>query len=149
MSNEITVRNLLQITAGNVKYSTPKDAANFTLDMVGRRGPTPGLMRVTVDGVDADLSLLDTPGVGDITNLSEVTGNWIEYGIYDQDYERFYPLGKVNPGQTWPIQFSPNMFGEFSSGGGTGTGTSGPSNNTLRFRSRLEDCDVVLSAFEA
>jgi hypothetical protein len=149
MSDEITIRNIMKINAGNVKYNTPQEAGNFQLDMEGRKGPTPGLIAVTTDGVDADLSLLDTPGVGEITNLSELEGNWIEYGPYDPDIERFYPVWKVGPGETWPLQFSPNMFGEFSSGGSTGTGTSGPSTNTLRFRARLQDCEAVLSAFEA
>lgn len=142
MANEATVNSLLQITKGNLQYASRPTAFRVDVENVG--GPTPGAILVTPTGVDVDLSVLISPGLCRIANYD--TTNYLEYGIWDPDNDRFFPLGEVGPGETYVIKLSRNLSSEF--GTGVGTGTVGEAVNSLRLRSYNDDVIALVEAFD-
>ena len=139
MANEAEVRSSLQITGGDTEYRS--QPTTFLADVSDvTKGPTPGLVVATVAGVDVDLSLLTVPGLCRIQNKDDT--NFIEVGIWDG--VTFYPLMDFLPGESFPIRLSASLGDEF----GTGTGTSGPSINTLRIKADTAPCNVIVEAFE-
>ena len=140
MASEITVRTSLEIN-GTVLKARPQPTS-FIADMSEQRGPTPGLVAVTVSGVNVDLSALTAPGMCRIMNLDATS--WVEYGVYDPETTKFYPLGEVGPGETYVLRLSRHIGVEL---GPTGTGTSGPTTNRLRIKGLSAACDVVVEAF--
>ncbi len=145
MSSEINVRGNLQIRAGNTNYSSPVQA--FIDDMAGRAGPTPGSILVDTDGVNVDLSELTQPTWCEIINQSEITDNYIEYGLWVPDTGTFLPLGEVAPGQSTVLKLSRNL-GRRYEGDGTGTGPESPSDIALRLRAGFQSAYASVNAFE-
>lgn len=145
MANEATVTCSLQIRKGAIEYQSRP--TSFQTDVDATFGPTPGAMAVATTGTDVDLSRLTVPGLCKIANLD--TTNFIEYGIWDPEAAKFYPLGEIRPGEFYVLRLSRNLFDEFAGGPGTGTGTTGPATNTLRLRADNADCNAVVEAFEA
>ncbi len=141
MANEIQVRASLQIKKDNLDYSSKP--TSFKADMTGSKGPSPGALTATVDGIDVDFSELTTPGMCRIQNLDP--DNFVEYGIWDPEGSTFYPLGELLPGESYPLRLSRNLQEEFM----TGTGTTGADTNRLRIKADTASCDVVVEAFEA
>jgi hypothetical protein len=144
MSDEARIRVSLEITNGNLNHrSYPTD---YNADVSGQKGPTPGAIGVTIYGTVVDFSELTTPGFCRLSNQSDT--ETVDYGMYDPETDKFYPLGEIPPGEFYLVRFSSLMGGEYP-GAGTGTGTSGPITNNFMIRSRTESCDVLVEAFEA
>lgn len=141
MANEATVVSQLTILKGNLQETTLP--GSFTATVSGTKGPTPGVVTATTDGVDVDLSELTTPGLCVIRNLDAT--NWVEVGVYNPDQSEFYPLMRILPGEHYVIRLSPNVNQEYA---GTGTGTTGQL-NTLRIQSANADVNVQFKAYEA
>lgn len=147
MSDEAKLIMSVQIdrtSGGTLHYrSYPND---FTMDVAGSKGPTPGAIEVSIYGTDVDLSELTTPGIVRISNQDDT--NFVTWGIADPDTDKFYPVGEIGPGKFWQFQFSRYLGGEYAASG-TGTGTSGASNNTFRIIADTAPCTVLVEAFEA
>ena len=149
MADEATIRSGLQIlkrdsTTGITLMDYQGRPQSFTADVDGTKGPTPGAITVSaVSGTDIDLSELTTPGLCRLMNMD--ANNPIHVGRYDPDSQRFYPLIKLLPGETYVVRLSDLVEDEWS---GTGTGTTSTAST---FRAYAENADSVLSveAFES
>lgn len=145
MSNEATINAGLQIKVGEIDYQSRP--TSFKGNVTGAKGPVPGAITVTIAGTDIDFSQLVLPGYCRIQNLD--TTNVVHYGIWDPTIQRFYPLGELLPGETYPLRLSRYLSDAF----GTGTGTIGPDvpgddNCRLRFKADIASCNVLVEAFE-
>ena len=118
----------------------------FTADVDGAMGPTPGAFQASVFGTAVDLSELTSPGFCRISNLDPT--NFVTWGIRDPDTDLFYPCGKILSGEFYVIRLSESL-GQVWSGSGTGTGTAGSSNKTFTFYADTAACNVLVEAFEA
>jgi len=103
----------------------------------------PGAVRVLTTGTNISFGELTTPGFVRLGNLDST--NYYEYGIYDANTNRFYPLGEVGPGESYVLKFSRNLLEYYFPG--TGTGTSGDT-NFFRLRANTAALDAVVEAFE-
>lgn len=141
MSDEASVKQGLQITIGGRRIYSPP-AASFRIDVSTAKGPTPGSVTALAIGTDVDLSQLTVPGLCHIINYSAT--DYLEYGIYDPETNRFYPLGEIAASSEYVFEFSRNLFEETA-----GTGTS-PLSATNRFRVRGGNSTIecVVNAFE-
>lgn len=143
MANEVTVNTTLDIRKNSIQYvSQPQQ---FRADMTGQKGPVPGALTVTSAGTDVSFAELTTPGFAMLRNLETAgSGVWVEYGIWDG--LEFYPIGRIDAGQFFPIQFSPNLGKSL----GTGTGTVDTGSYTLRFKAHgASTAEISVEAFEA
>ena len=148
MSGEASIQVSLQINksdaAGIVNYRSYP--TTFTADVDGALGPTPGAFEVSVYGTQVDLSELTQPGLCRISNQDAT--NFVTYGIYDPETDKFYPLGEILAGEFYIIRLSRDLGWE-STASGTGTGTTGPQTNVLMFIANTAACVVLVEAFEA
>lgn len=144
MANEATLRVGLRIyrddSAGYINFNGLPTA--FQVDVAGCLGPTPGAFSASVLGTDVDLSQLTTPGLCWIANLDDT--NFVEYGIWDPENSKFFPLGEVGPKEAYPLMLSRNIQEEYQ----TGTGTTGANTNRLRIKADTAACNVFVGAFE-
>lgn len=139
--NEATIRSSLQISKNNLQSSTLP--TTFLGDVTGTGGPSPGTITVDLDGKDVDLSALTTPGYARFQNLDAT--NFVELGIFDPETGVFYPLLEILPGESYVMRISRNIAKEF----GTGTGTTGPTTNTLRLRADTANVQVRADVYES
>ena len=140
MANEARIFAGLQILVGHEQYrSLPQ---SFQADVSTAKGPTPGAISVPLAGVAVDLSALTLPGLCRIANLD--TTNYIEYGIYDPETVRFYPIGEVKAGEFYVFCFSRNFSTEY----GSGTGTAGPETNQFYVKAYGGACNIIVEVFE-
>jgi hypothetical protein len=146
MANEATVRVSLQIrkTSGSLTVLEWLNRPGaFQADVTGTKGPTPGALTIPVGGKVISLEELGTPGLCHLRNCDAT--NYVEWGVYDVDQDRFYPVGELLPGEGYVLRLSRNIQEEYE---GTGTGTSGPTSR-LFMKANTADVVVVVSAFEA
>ena len=150
MANEVTVRTTLQVITGSIEYiSRPQQ---FTADMTGEKGPGPGVVEISIAGTIIDLSEFTTPAFCRIQNIGRVDGGtadantYVEYGVMDPETSIFYPLGEMLIGESYIIRLSRNIFEEYNTG--TGTGTVGPTTNTVFMRASPANQNAVVEAFE-
>lgn len=147
MADEITVNNSLNIlvvdptTQEIVQLDYQSRPSRFTADMSEIKGPTPGAIEVDTLGVDVDLSQLDDPGMCWLHNMDAT--NYVEYGIYDPEGVKFFPLGEILPGECYTIRLSRNFGIEYE---GSGTGTSAATNR-LRLKANTASCNVRVDVF--
>lgn len=140
MANEATVRSSLQIQVGEIDYSSRP--TTFKATVTGQKGPVPGAFTAALTGTNLDLSELTTPGLCRLQNLDDE--NFVTYGAYDPETEKFYPMGELLPGETFVTRLSRNLGWEY----GTGTGTTGAETNVIQFRADTAPVDVLVEAFE-
>lgn len=140
MANEATVNASLQIRKGNLLYRS--QPASFRATVTGEKGPVPGAVTVSQDGVDVDLSQLTTPGLCRLQNLS--TTYRVLYGVREPDTSLSYLPFQLLPGEIAVVRFS-EFLGEEVQGTGTGTGTP---NATFRIKALGGEAVVVVEAFE-
>lgn len=145
MANEIEVRVSVKARKGSLSYTQPHAGA-FNITMTGNGiGPTPGLQFATPEGTLIDFSLLtDGAGIAWIQNQSTTANDYITYGVYDPESDKFYPLHDVYPGEGFPCRISQHL-GEES--GTAGTGTSGPTTNRMMVKSwNSASCPFLVDA---
>lgn len=145
MANEATVVSSLQIVgSGNLQYrSFP---TSFQADVAGNEGPETGFVVATVTGTVVTFVNLVTPALCHIRNLDST--NYVDYGIYDPDTNKFYPIGEILPGEGYIVRLSRNMEEEFGTGT-SDTGTTGTDANRLMVRGNAASVNTVIEAFEA
>lgn len=146
MADEVQIRQQVFIKSGNLDHQ-PRQR-EWKADMTGAKGPTPGAITATYDGTDIDLSQLTDPGWIDIYNQEpEDGGITVSWGVYDPETDRYYPVGKIAPGQgTGMLHLDELLQFEFDPATGTGTG-----NPTNRLRIKAKDGDeanILVQAFE-
>lgn len=140
MADEATVRSSLQIENNGLNYRS--HPTSYQATVTGTKGPTPGAVTATVDGVNVSLSELGTPGFCVIRNLDQT--NYIDVGIWNVSISEYQPFLEIGPEEHQIIKLS-REFGE--SLGETGTGTVG-SDIHLRIRANTASCEVYVGAFE-
>jgi hypothetical protein len=140
MADEATIKAGLQVKKGNIDYLNRP--IQFTADVDGTKGPTPGAVSCTTAGTDIDLSELTTPGWCVLRNIDPT--NFVSVGVWHPQNNEFFPFLELLPGEQAVIRLSRNFTQEFF----TGTGTTGPGNNTLRIKANVATCVVVVDAFE-
>jgi len=140
MANEARITSGLAITTGKIVYSSKP--TSFNADVAGAKGPVPGAIAVSTEGTDVDFSELTTPGLCRIQNQDAT--NYVTYGIWDPENSKFFPLGELLAGETYPLRLSRDLQEEFQ----TGTGTTGANTNRLRFKANTTTCTVLIEAFE-
>jgi hypothetical protein len=150
MSGEAQLQISLQISKtddlGIVNYRSYP--TQFSADVDGALGPTPGAFLVSLYGTDVDLAELTVPGLCRVSNQD--ADNYVSYGIMDPETGKFYLLGEILPGEFFIFRLSRNLGQEYASAGtGTGTGTVGANTNVLRFIANTANCVVLVEAFEA
>lgn len=144
MADEATIISSLQINgSGNLQYRSYPTSHLATV--TGNAGPEPGLVVATTTGTVVTFDSLTTPALCVIRNLDST--NFIDYGIYDPDTNKFYPLGEVLAGESYVLRFSRNMEEEFGTSGGD-TGTTGTDANRLMVRANAANVNVSIEAFE-
>lgn len=119
----IQVQSTLKILNGNQSYQALPSA--FQAVQNGNRGPVPGYLTVDETGSDIDLSAIGIPGMYRIANIDDPTTAtaYLIYGINNGTL--FYPLGEVQPGETYVGRLFRYIGEDFAN---VGTGTSGPIN---------------------
>ncbi len=149
MANEAQIRSGLSIritdtTTNLVLQEYRSNPVVFLANVSTTGGPCPGMVSVSTNGTDVDLSKLAKPGLCRIMNLDPT--NYVDVGLYEPTTGVFYPLMELMPGETYVIRLSRNL-GEQVSGTVTGTGTDAV-NNTVRLRANGASCKVLFEAFE-
>jgi hypothetical protein len=144
MADEARLNTSLFIRVNNKEYQSRPAA--FNADVSTFKGATPGAIDVAQSGTDVDLSELTTPGLCHISNITDSDTIWLEYGIYDPEGERFYPLGELLPEEGFPFRLARYLQEEF--GTGTGTGTAGANTNRLRIKAHGGPGIARVDAFE-
>ncbi len=142
MTSEAQIHSSLQITKPNEKLEYRSSPTAFKATVTGAKGPVPGALAITTAGVDIDFSELTQPALCRLQNLD--TTNYVDYGIWDPEGGKFYPLGALLPGETYVIRLSPNLHEEF----GEGAGTTGADTNRLRLKANTAACDCVVDALK-
>jgi hypothetical protein len=140
VANEITVTASLIVRneAGSVQYQSMP--MQWTADLSPIKGPAPGYVAVSLDGVDIDLSALGEPGVAWIQNVGSYD---VTVGVWDVGDSRFQPFARLEPGQFMVVPLSPDLGEEFA---GTGTGTTAALNR-LRAKAHTAASALVVHAF--
>ncbi len=137
---QATIRSSLQIKVGELEYqSKPTD---FKATVTGSKGPVPGAMSISTAGTDIDFSELVQPALCRFMNLDST--NFVEWGVWDPENTKFFPVGEILAGETYVIRLSRNIQEEFD----TGTGTTGANTNRLRFKADTAAVDALVEAFE-
>jgi hypothetical protein len=142
MAGQVTINNSISIANGSLSYRSNPTAFVDTVD--GAKGPTPGAVSVSTEGVDIDLSQLSVPGRVWMQNLDAI--NTVMWGVRDSVTNVFYPVGDLKPGLYDHFKFSTEFGLEESPGTGSHAGTG-----TVKFhmRARGGTCNVRVDAFEA
>lgn len=146
MSNEITVNSMLSVTkvdsAGRVVQQHQTRPGQFTADMIGLGGGGPGGFTASIYGTEVDVSEVDTPGMCEVSNHDST--NYVILGIYDPQTDVFYPMDEIGPGEQYVKKLWRGLLQEFT---GTGTGTTGPTNQ-LMIKANTAACKVSVRIFE-
>lgn len=139
MANEIAIRVSMTVRNGNIDYSSRPTAFNVTQSVA--EGPTPGMVLVSEDGTDIDLSQLTTPGWTRFQNYS--TTNFVAIGRWDPVENRFYPFLELKPGEHCIVRLSRHVEEEYV---GTGTGTVAAA-TTLRAKANGGSVNLLVESF--
>lgn len=151
MADEIVVRQFMNIRKGNLVHNPPQREFKATLNE--EFGPSPGAIQATYDGTDVDLSVFTDPGWVDIYNQEPTVANdgvTVSWGVYDPQTNRYYPVGKLEPGQGTGLIHLDDLFGgEFYPSTGTGSLPGYEGRNRLRVKAKDGDtANVVVNVFE-
>ena len=146
MANEARVTVGLSILkrSGAVTILDEKYMAVFTPTVTGTKGPSPGALTIPVYGKVIPLTELTTPGLCMLRNLDAT--NYVEWGLYDPQIDQFYPLGEIQPGESYVLRFSRNIREQYE---GTGTGTTAVGGVEFFMKANAADVVVSVEAFEA
>ena len=139
MADEASIRSSLQIIKGNLQYRSYP--TNFTADVSGTKGPSPGAIAVATSGTDVDLSEIASPGFCRVTNMD--AANTIVMGIWDGS--AFHAFKDLLPGEHYVLRLSQFLGEQFETG--TGTATTG-TGDTLRLKAVTASCVALVEVFE-
>lgn len=140
MANEIRVQAGLNVVNGNLNHRSSNSA--FQADMSGTKGPSPGMINVSQNGTDIDLSELDDPGYCRFHNPGAT--RTITVGVWDGTNSKFFPVFEIPPGESAVMKLAADIEEEYS---GTGTGTSSDV-TTLRAKSEGGAGVLIVDAFD-
>lgn len=133
---------IINAGAGNLNYKP--GLTSFLGDMLGTKGPTPGVLSISTAGTDVDFSQLNTyGGLCEIANLDAT--NFLTWGIWNVANSLFFPVGEVLPGEQYVLRLS-RFFGEDYQGVGTGTDAS--TANRLRLKANTATIVATVKAFD-
>lgn len=145
MANEIEVRFSLQIKKDSIGNTYRAQPTVFRCDWAGVKGPTPGILTISVGHTVVDFSQLATMG-GWIRLQNMDPTNTVSWGVYDQTNNKFIPVGDLKPGEFCGFRTSRYLNVEEV----PGTGTT-PTSGTVKFalKASVAPCNVLVEAFEA
>lgn len=152
MSQEVTVRSFLQIrivdaTTSVLQMQYQSSPSQFLGNLSTAKGPSPGSMQVTPNGTDVDLSKLTRPGY--VRFMNQDANNYVEIGVYVLATGIFFPLFELQPGESYVMRFSRNLFEEVV-GATTGTAAGTPyASVRLRATNAHSAVNVLVEAFES
>ena len=143
--NEATISGSLTIRkiSGSIVTLDYQRAVSFTAAVAGTKGPMVGAFDVNTNFQLISLAEVGTPGLAWFKNQDPT--NFVTYGMWDPDTSKFYPLGELLPGESFPLRLSRSLGQE----SGSGPGTSGATNNSLMFRADTATCNVLVEIFDA
>jgi len=152
MSNEAQIRSSLQIrivdpTTNVLQIQYTSNPVQFQGNVSVAKGPSPGLVSVTPNGTDVDLSKLTEPGY--VRMMNQDATAYVDVGLYVLATGIFFPLFEIKPGESYIYRFSRNLFEEVV-GSTTGTAAGTPF-ATLRIRATTNHSavNVLVEAFES
>lgn len=140
ISSSLSVR---KVDGSLVLLDYKSSPATFVADVSSTHGKVPGGFLAGIEGTDADLSQLTTPGLAYFHNADP--DNYVEYGTYDPDTGRFHFFGELLPGEGFVMRLSRNFGEDYYGGPGTGTTAA---TQRLRFKADTAPCWVVAEVFE-
>lgn len=120
MASEATMNSTLSIEKDNLHY---RHSANFQADVSAAKGPTPGIVLAAETWTEVDLSLITTPGLCFVANLSSTID--VIFGVRDTASGEYYPVLDFLAGEGYPVRLSQFLGQELESASGTGTAGSG------------------------
>jgi hypothetical protein len=123
LSNEFTIRSNLSARSGSIDYTSRPTSFRADLEGAVLMGPTPGAVAVSTEGTDISLAQLSDPGYCHIRNIDTV--NDFQWGVWDPETSRFYPVGHLKPGQSVVFCLARDFGEEYTN---TGTGTTAGTN---------------------
>lgn len=142
----VGINILKQSTGGATFLDFRSSPSGFNMDVAGTKGPTPGSITVTPQGVDVLFEELTTPTICWLWNHDDT--NDVHIGVRNPGLDIWMPLLKLPPGKGYPIILSEWLGQQYGSGAGTGTGTTGMSDSVLHLKSYNQNCNVFVGAFE-
>lgn len=134
-ATDATVYAGLQVRKGSVFFPAGLNAFSASIAADPAVGPSPGYVLAPPEGVHVDLSKLSvgglSPGLGIIRNLLNPaqSSNFVEYGVFDQDLDRFFLWNEALPGEQYPFRISRYFGFEM----GSGIPTTGTIGSNIRF----------------
>jgi len=152
MSNEAQIRSSLQIrivdpTTNVLQMQYTSNPAQFQGNVSVAKGPSPGLVSVTPNGTDVDLSKLTEPGY--VRMMNQDATAYVDVGLYVLATGIFFPLFEIKPGESYIYRFSRNLFEEVV-GSTTGTAAGTPfASLRLRATTNHSAVNVLVEAFES
>lgn len=152
MSQEVTVRSLLQVrivdpTTNILTLQYQSNPSQFLGNLSTAKGPIPGSVNVTPNGTDVDLSKLSRPGY--VRFMNQDANNYVDVGLYVLATGTFFPLFEIQPGESYVMRFSRNLFEEVV-GATTGTAAGTPySSLRIRATNAHSSVNVLVEAFES
>lgn len=152
MANEATIQSNLQIrivdpTTSVLQLQYKSNPAQFLGNVSVVGGPSPGVMTVTPNGTDVDLSKLSHPGY--VRFMNQDATAYVDVGLYILATGYFFPLFELQPGETYVARFSRNLFEEVI---GATTGTAGGTpfaSVRIRATNNHANVKVLVEAFES
>ncbi len=142
MADEARVNSGLYITADNLYYKSLP--VNFTADVTGRKGPTPGALTIPVGGKEISLQELTVPGLCRVVNYD--TANYVMLGVYLRALHLFVPFMRLLAGESYVFRLDAAFGEEYV---GTGTGTTADDVVSLFAKANGGNVNITVDAFEA
>lgn len=141
MALEITISETMTINKPTANIDEQSRPNQFTADMNGTKGPTPGLITVPTTGIVVNLSALSAMG-GMCRFHNRSTLNFVTVGVFDGS--RFYPLMELKAGEFDRLRLSRYLNQEFI---GSGSGTNADV-NALMIIADTAACEVKVEAYD-
>jgi hypothetical protein len=141
MALEITVQETMTIRKSTANIDEQTRPNQFTADMTGTKGPTPGLITVPTTGKVVNLTALSTMG-GMCRFYNRSLVNFVTIGVYDGT--RFYPFCELLPGEFTRVRLSRYLNQEFI---GSSSGTNADV-NALMIIADTAECEVKVEAYD-
>jgi hypothetical protein len=138
VANEASITASLSIRTGNIN---DRHSYSFRADVAGAIGPVPGAFEVSTSGTDCDLARLTAPGLAVMKNLDGE--NYVLWGVRDLTDGNFRPVGKLLPGEGFPLRLAGVDLGAEATGTGTQYGDS-----VLHFQAVGGPAVVYVGAYE-
>lgn len=150
MANEISYSYALSLYKAGASGAPPlinyRQTRTYQDTLNGSRGPTPGAVMVTKDGVIVSTAELAAQG-GWCEFINKDGSNFVTLGIWIASLSRFDPIADIPPGLGFAMKLSRYLTQSFA-----GTGTAPGPAASLRLKAApgtpSPGCEVIVNAFD-